>query len=263
MSKKENKGIFQKIKENLFLRNLILAICALVIFVFLVQIVLNLATRHGQTYEVPDFSGLTLSEAREASRKADLELEINDSLYLPARTGGIILEQNPSPGSKVKSGRRVFLTINAFNPRTAIIPYVSGYSLRQAKNNLEVAGFEIDKLIYQDDIATNNVLEQRYKGGTILPHSNVEAPTGSGITLIVGRSEGSVSAKIPNVKGFALKDAKSRLWEQGINIGKITMDKGITEINLHDARVSKQEPAAGTSQPLGSAVNIHLVLEKD
>ena len=257
-------GFLSFLKKHVFLRNLLLAVCFFIIFIAFTQLVLNCSTRHGQAYSVPDFNGLTLDEAKTAARDADLKLEINDSLYLPARTGGIILEQNPSPGSKVKSGRRVFLTINAFSPKMAKIPYVTGYSLRQAKNNLEVAGFEIDKLVYKDDIAVNNVLEQQYKGRTITGNSTIEAPTGSGVTLIVGRGrEGNNTIKVPKVVGFTLKDAKSRLWEVGLNVGQITRDEGITEINLHQARVSKQSLGVGTSQSLGAAVGLHLTLDEE
>lgn len=258
-------GFLAFIKKNLFLKNLILAICFFVIFIAFTQIVLNCSTRHGQAFDVPDFNNMTLDEAKIAAKEARLKLEINDSLYLPSRTGGVILEQNPSPGSKVKSGRRVFLTINAFNPKMAQIPYVTGYSLRQAKNNLEVAGFEIEKLIYQDNIAVDNVLEEQYRGQRITANSNIQAPTGSGITLIVGRgrSESDHYTKVPNVTGFTLKDAKSRLWEQGLNIGTIARDEGVTEVNLHEARVSSQSLGVGTSQSLGSSVNLRLSLSED
>lgn len=257
-------GFFKFLKKHIFIRHLLLAVCFFIIFIALTQLVLNCATRHGQAYDVPDFSGLTLAEALQLSKEADLKLEINDSLYLPARTGGIILEQNPTSGAKVKSGRRVFLTINAYNPKLAPLPYVAGYSLRQAKNNLEVGGFEIEKLVYKDDIATNNVLEQQYQGKKVNGNSNIMAPTGSGVVLIVGRESGAGHvAKVPKVIGFSLKDAKSRLWEQGLNIGKITSDEGITEVNLHEARVAGQSPGVGTSQTLGTEVTLHLTLNKE
>jgi beta-lactam-binding protein with PASTA domain len=255
-------GLFRTIKNNLFLRNLVLAVCFIVIFIFVTHFVLNLATRHGQAFEVPDFNGLTMEEARAATVEARLQLEVNDSLYLPGRRGGIVLEQNPSPGSKVKSGRRIFLTINAYNPKMAQIPYVTGFSLRQAKNNIEVAGFEIDRLIYRDDMAANNVLEEQFDGRIIRPGSELQAPTGSGITLIVGRGD-ETAVRVPKVVGFPLKDAKSRLWEQGLNVGAIVRDEGITELNLHQARVWRQSPGVGSVQALGTAVELHLSLDPE
>ncbi|MDL2230697.1 PASTA domain-containing protein [Alistipes sp. OttesenSCG-928-L06] len=256
-------GFLSFLKKHVFLRNLLLAVCFFIIFIALTQLILNCSTRHGQAYSVPDFNGLTLGEAKAQAKEAALKLEINDSLYLPSRPGGTVLEQNPSPGSKVKSGRRVFLTINAFNPKTAQIPYVTGYSLRQAKNNLEVAGFEIEKLVYRDDIAANNVLEQQYNGREVTSKSNIQAPTGSGITLVVGRGQGNNAVKVPKVIGFTLKDAKSRLWEVGLNIGKITRDAGITDVNQHQARVSKQSLSVGSSQSLGAVVDLNLTLDEE
>jgi beta-lactam-binding protein with PASTA domain len=258
-------GFLSLLKKNPLLKNLVLALCFFLIFIALTQLLLNCTTRHGQAFEVPDFSGMTLDEAEQAGHEARLKLTVSDSLYLPARTGGVILEQNPSPGSKVKSGRRVFLTINAYNPKLAQIPYVTGYSLRQAKNNLEISGFEIERLIYRDDIAVNNVLEEQYQGRRIAEGSNIQAPTGSAITLIVGRGadEKDHFTKVPSVIGFTLKNAKSRLWEQGLNIGTITRDEGITEVNLHEARVARQSLGVGTSQALGANVNLRLSLDEE
>lgn len=254
-------GFIAYLKQHPFLKNLTLSACFVLIFIALAQIVLNFATRHGQAFDVPDFNGLTMEQADSLARRARLRLEINDSLYLPARTPGSVLEQNPSPGSKVKAGRRIFLTINAFNPRTAQIPYVTGYSLRQAKNNIEVAGFEIERLIFRDDIAVNNVLEESYNGQRITAGSRVMAPAGAGVTLVIGRSSGDNFTRVPNVAGFTLKAAKSRLWEQGLNVGTVTRGEGITEVNLYQALVSRQSLGAGTSQALGSAVALTLTLE--
>lgn len=246
----------------MFLRNVILAICALIIVIFLTQILLSVATRHGQEHRVPDFSGVSLADAKKLAAKSSLKIEINDSLYLPQRTGGIVLEQNPAPGAKVKSGRRIFVTINSYKPKTAIIPYVTGYSLRQAKNNIEVAGFEIERLIYVEDMATNNVLEQKFDGRTVTASSNIEATVGSGIVLVVG-ANGGVTAKVPKVIGFPLKEAKSRLWELGLNIAGVNKDENVTELNMNEARVYRQSPNAGSSLQLGASVELFLTLDPE
>jgi beta-lactam-binding protein with PASTA domain len=250
------------LKKNPLLKNLILAVCFFLIFIALIYFILNVATRHGQAYEVPDLEGMTMDEARVAVRPARLRLEVTDSIFLPQRPAGTVLEQHPAPSEKVKSRRRIFLTVNAFTPKKAEIPFVTGFSLRQAKNNLEVAGFGIEKLIYKNDIATNNILEQQYRGRTITATSHIEAPTGSNVTLIVGRSAEGQVVKVPKVIGSPLKDAKSRLWESGLNVGKITRDKEVNELNEHLARVSSQTPGVGTSQTLGSTVNLRLTLDE-
>lgn len=254
-------GIYSKIKNNLFLRNAILAICTVIILVGLTIVVLNVATRHGQVLEVPDFSGVTYDEAIRMAGKS-YKIQINDSLYLPTRTPGIVLEQSPSPGSRVKSGRKIFLTVNAFSPKIARIPYVTGYSLRQAKNNLEVAGFEIEKLVYRKDIAVNNVLEQWYQARMVTASSNIDAPTGSEVILVVGGND-SVRVRVPRVLGYTLKESRNRIQELGFNIGKITEDIDITEATLSNAHVYRQEPAMESVRELGATVNLWLTLDEE
>ena len=255
------RKLIAKISANPIARNLVLALCAIIVFGFVANLLLNLLTRHGQVRDVPDLSGMTVEEAKHAGKGSSLRIEINDSLYVPAYPGGVILEQNPVAGAQVKSGRRVFVTINSYRQKMVTIPYVTGFSLRQAKSNLEMAGLGIDKLIYQNDIATNNVLEERYNGKIIHPGSKMQAEMGAGITLVVGLGSDATAQAVPRLAGFSAREAKSRLWEAGFNVGKITRDAGINLLNEKEARVSTQSPAAGTRLGLGTAVGFTLSLD--
>lgn len=256
------RKLIAKISGNPIARNLVLAFCAIIVFGFVANLLLNLFTRHGQIREVPDLSGMTIDEAKHAGKGASLRIEINDSLYVPAYPGGVILEQNPEAGAKVKSGRRVFVTINSYNQKMVTIPYVTGYSLRQAKSNLEMAGLEIDKLIYQSDLATNNVLEERYNGRIIRPGNKVQAEMGSGITLVVGLGSEDAVQAVPRLAGFSAREAKSRLWEAGFNVGRIKRDAEINLLNEKEAHVCAQSPAAGTRLGLGTSVDFTLTLDE-
>ena len=231
------RKLARKINGDVITRNLVLAACAVIVFVFVVSQLLNLFTRHGQVKVVPDFSGMTVEEALRAGRNASLRIEINDSLYVPAYPGGVILEQNPASGARVKSGRHIFVTINSFHQKKVEIPYVPGFSLRQAKNNIEMEGLEIKEIIYRNDIATNNVLEERYEGKAIRPGSKVEAEIGSGVTL-------------------------GRLWEAGFNVGKISGDDEINALNEREAKVYQQTPATGSRQPLGTTVRLSITRDE-
>ncbi len=257
------RKLIAKISANPIARNLILALCAIIVLGFLANLFLNLVTRHGQVRDVPDFSGMTIEEAQHAGKSASLRIEINDSLYVPAYPGGVILEQNPAAGAQVKSGRRIFVTINSYRQKRVTIPYVTGFSLRQAKSNLEVAGLSIDRLIYREDMAANNVLEEQYNGRVILPGNKVEAEIGSGITLIVGLGGAEAIQTVPRLAGFPLREAQSRLWEVGFNVGKITRDADINLLNEKEAKVSAQSPMAGTRLELGSAVGFTLSLDEE
>lgn len=143
------------------------------------------------------------------------------------------------------------------------VPYVTGFSLRQAKNNLDIAGLGIKELIYRDDIATNYVLEERCGGKVVGPSSRMQAEIGSGVTLIVGRAPDAATPQVPKLVGFSAREAKNRLWEAGFNIGKITTGDGIDALNEHEAKVYKQSPATGSRQVLGTQVRIWLTLDEE
>ena len=68
---------------------------------------------------------------------------------------------------------------------------------------------------------------------------------------------------VPRLLGRKLFDAKGKLWEQGLNVGEVTYDEGITLLNEDDARVCRQSTLQSSQLPLGSKVSIHLTLDKE
>ncbi|WP_295938773.1 PASTA domain-containing protein [uncultured Alistipes sp.] len=255
------KYYWKKFRQNRLAYNLVLIGLVILAIAVVAHIVMQIGTRHGARRTVPDFSGITLGEAEHLARKHDLQLHINDSLFVPAYEGGIILDQLPEGGVEVKPGRTVYITINSFRQKMVPVPYVAGRSLRQAKNMLEIAGLEIDELIYRADMATNYVLEEYCAGQPVTPASKIEAEMGSGVTLYVGVDRGYGTTVVPRLVGSPLKEAKSRLWEQGLNVGKVNFDQNINLLNQQDARVYIQTPTAERSAALGSRVDITLTLD--
>lgn len=263
MAKKtvKNSSLWQRLRANRLLWNLFLILCIMLALAVAAHLLMQIATRHGARRTVPDFSGITLHDAERLAAKHDLELHINDSLFVPAYEGGIILDQLPEQGVEVKPGRTVYVTINSFRQKMVPVPYVAGRSLRQAKNMLEIAGLEIKELVYRPDIATNYVLEQYLDRQQISAESRIEAEMGSGITLYVGVDEGDNLTFVPQVVGLALRDAKSRLWESGLNVGKVIYEEGINLLNQKDARVYAQSNPAEQARSLGAAVDLMLTLD--
>lgn len=254
---------WQKFRNRPLLYNLVLIVAALVVLAVAAHLVLLALTRHGARRTVPDLTGISLDDARRLAERTDLELFVNDSLYVPMYDGGVVLDQLPGQGVEVKPGRTVYVTINSFRQRMVPVPYVAGRSLRQAKNMLETASLEIERLVYRPDMATNYVLEQRSQGREVLPDSRLTAEAGSGVVLYVGVEPGSELTVVPQIVGASLREAKSRLWENGLNVGRVSRDAGIDLLNEKDARVCEQGPAQGRSVALGTAVDLKLTLDAE
>ncbi len=251
----------QKISQNVIARNLILAVCAIIILITIISLMLNIFTRHNRYKEVPDYVGVHIEDVERQARKDRLRIEVIDSIYAPIYDGGVVLEQVPAAGNEVKSGRRIFVTITSHTQKMVDVPYVTGFSLRQAKNMLEMAGLEIAELRYVSNIATNNVLAELNGRDTIRRNSNLRLEVGSGVTLIVGRAENAASVEVPKVVGLSFREAKSRIWERGLNVGKISFDEDINLVTQKDAKVYRQGPSYGNRARLGDKVAISLTLD--
>jgi beta-lactam-binding protein with PASTA domain len=254
-------GWIERLKASPVAYHAVLIALTLVVIILGSSILMSLITRHGTHRTVPDFMGVKIADAERIADDERLEIIINDSLFVPAYEGGVVLDQLPKGGVEVKAGRKVYVTINSFREKMVAVPYVAGRSLRQAKNMLEVAGLGIEKLIYEEDIATNYVLAVEVEGRALQPESKVEIEMGEGVTLRVGVEQEKNSTIVPKAIGQSLATAKSRLWEQGLNIGQVNFDEGINLLNQKDARVYRQSLEHNSGAQLGDAVSLWLTLD--
>ena len=254
-------ALLARLKASPILYNAVLIALTLVVILVVSSILMNVVTRHGTHRTVPDFTGIRIGDVERMADGERLEIIINDSLFVPAYEGGIVLDQLPKAGAEVKAGRKVYVTINSVRQKMVQVPYVAGRSLRQAKNMLEVAGLGIERLVYEEDIATNYVLAELVDGREMTPDSKVEIEMGSGVVLKVGVEAEKNSVIVPKAIGQGLEAAKSRLWEQGLNVGKINFDEGINLMNQKDARVYRQSLHHNSGASLGDVVDLWLTLD--
>lgn len=246
---------------NWIVKNLLWAVVFFAVLLIGATIVLNTVTHHGQTIEVPDLTSMSVEEASRVASRNHLRTEVTDSIYVRRMEKGAVYSQNPKAGSLVKKGRRVMLTINATRAKKVTMPNLVGFSMRQAKAELNSRGLALGKLIYVNDIATNNVLRQIFHNREIRPGTQVDA--GSEIDLQVGMNQSDNMTYIPNVKGMKYLRAVDAVHESSLNLGQVVFDKTVK--NYSDslaASVYKQTPA-GSSAPIlmGSDVTIYLSLD--
>ena len=255
--------LVKKIRRSPLMWNAVLIVLTFFAIMVVWSVAMNIITRHGSHRTVPDYMGVKITDVQQAAKKGGFKIVIVDSLFVPAYEGGIVLDQLPKGGVEVKAGRKVYVTINSFRQKMVKVPYVAGRSLRQAKNMLEVAGLGIEKLVYEEDIATNYVLAELVEGKELSEQSNVEIEIGEGVVLKVGVEPEKNTTIVPKAIGQGLSAAKSRLWEQGLNIGKVNFDDGVNLLNQKNARVYKQSVNHNASVELGTAVDLWLTLDEE
>lgn len=246
---------------NWIVKNIIKAAVFFLTLVIVAQIVLKLVTHHGQMIEVPDLTSMSVEEAHREALKDNLRTEVIDSIFVRRMEKGAVYSQNPKAGTLVKKGRRVMLTINAKHAKKVSMPNLVGYSMRQAKAELNSRGLALGKLIYVNDIATNNVLRQIYRNREIKPGVQIES--GSEIDLQVGLNSDDNMTYVPNVKGMKYLRAVDAVHDNSLNIGRLVFDKTVKNYtDSLNATVYKQTPGASKSPLLmGSDVTLHLSLD--
>lgn len=249
--------------DNWIVQNLLRAILFVVGIAVVVSIVLGIVTQHGREITVPDMSGLTFEECLKVAGDSGVNVEIGDSVYVRRMKPGAVFSQLPKAGSKVKNGRRILVTVNAMNPKKVSMPSLVGMSMRQAKAEISSKGLILGNLIYTEDMATNNVLRQLYRGKDIEAGTTIES--GATINLVVGLNNEDGITFVPNVIGQKYQRAVDAIQENSLNLGKAYFDSTVkTYSDSLNAVVYSQKPDASSRYTLtmGSQVGISLTMDQ-
>jgi beta-lactam-binding protein with PASTA domain len=242
---------------------LLIAIVLIVSLFYGTLLFIDKYTGHGKEFNVPDISGLRLENAKDTLARYKLKLEIIDSIYTDKEEKGAIIEQIPGVNEKIKSGRTVFVTINAFGEEKIKMPDFVGSSIRQAIIDADVAGLKIGEKKYVPDFAKNYVLKQLYNGEEIPAGTLI--PKGAYIDLEIGQGNAGVIL-IPNFLGYTLEQADSIANQNFVNISGIFYDESIkTATDSNNAKIYKQDPMPDNNNKItmGSFIDIWLTLKQD
>lgn len=106
---------------------------------------LDIYTHHGESIAIPKLTHKDYAAAEELLDRLGLEIEVVDTGYVKHLPAGCVLEQSPAAGERVKSGHKVYVTINAAQSPTITLPdVIDNSSLREAMAKLTAMGFKLD-----------------------------------------------------------------------------------------------------------------------
>ncbi len=141
-------------------------------------------THHGESYVVPDVTDKRLSEARHALESKKLKYLVVDSSYVKGSPAGIVLDQKPAAGARVKEGRTVYLIVTTTNiPQTPLPDLIDNSSMRQAEAKLKSMGFKVTEPEYVPG-EQDWVYGIKYKGRKLATGDKV--PDEALLTLCIG-----------------------------------------------------------------------------
>ncbi len=189
---------FRFLGSKRFLKHLAAAVVIAAILTWIALLMLRIYTSHGDYLVVPDFRGKTFEQLTSNPEYGDYSFILMDSVFDINKTRGTVLHQDPYSGSKVKKGRKIYLTIVSSIPEKTSMPDLKFLTLRQAVSELESSGLRVGKLEYIKTFDEDAVQQQFFEGKVIQPGTKIDK--GSVINLVVGMgSKGMDSIYGPKV----------------------------------------------------------------
>lgn len=140
----KTKDFFGKFVSGYLWGNLLAMALVVVALAFGLKIGLELYTHHGEGIKVPDLSKMTFEKAYQLLESDGLLIQVSDSGYNKKLPADCILAQTPGPGTEVKQGHVIYVTVNSpSSPSFAIPDIVDNSSFREAEAKLMALGFKL------------------------------------------------------------------------------------------------------------------------
>jgi beta-lactam-binding protein with PASTA domain len=183
-------NFWKKLTSPIVYWNLIMLVVVSIVLLIVLWFWMKDFSHHGECVEVPQTKGMLLADAEYELEKNGLIVVISDSSYNRNLPAGTVLEMTPAPGSKVKTGRNIYLTINTRNVPTLPIPDIAdNCSLREAEARLKSLGFKLGPIEYAPG-DKDWVLSVKCKGRNVVAGDRVEIDCP--ITLVVGNNNDGI-----------------------------------------------------------------------
>lgn len=212
-------------------------------------IIMPLYVRQDQVVTLPDTQGMMLEDAITLLKDKGFNPIEKEPKLTATLEPGHVYEQIPAPFSKVKKGRRVYLT-PSLEESFITVPDIIGLSKRNASLFMERSGFKIDSIFYDysDRIPDGAIIAQS------LP-SSIEAKRGTPVWVTVSLGNQPDNFKVPKLLGMSLSSAKEMVAKSGLIEGEINYR---IDEELIPYTVLWQSLKAGTK--LSERVSINLIV---
>lgn len=201
-------GLIDTLKTKPVWMNLAAMVGVFLVLVFVLLFWANIYTRHGEKITVPNYVGQSFTKLEDEGNDFDFEFVITDSTYEEGKPGGLILDQDPKPGSFVKEGRKIYVSVSAFDVPQVSFPLKENLSVRMANALLANAGLKVGTIEEKpvDMISRGSYVLESTMGNRKLKYGD-KIPRGSTINLLVAVASLDSFVNTPSLTGLGLREA--------------------------------------------------------
>ncbi|MDX2135925.1 MAG: PASTA domain-containing protein [Saprospiraceae bacterium] len=219
-------------------------------------------TNHGESMEVPEYIGQNIRIAIPQAKSRNLRIVVSDSLYVPGKMPGEILDQNPKPKSRVKKGRTLYLTVAKSNPDVVALPDLAGgddYDLYSRKLSRLGIKTRISARVADPRLEPNTIVAVLLGRDTITPQirRGMKVEMGTVLDFVVSEKVAE-NVAIPDCVCETFGAARFLLLAANLKVGTVIADETVTDEEI--AFVWRQAPpydAAGSLR-VGESIDLYL-----
>jgi len=249
------------IKSKYGRRNVAIIIGANVLLFLLVIFILKIYTRHDEAIVLPDLKGKSDTEARAILEDLGLEMVVTDSLFLPEATAGTVRDQSPKPGSAVKGGRLIFISIFKKTPPMVPINVKEGDHVQIASLRLSNKGIKFRVQYAPNNSMIGVVMKIEHNGRTLKYGELLEH--GKTVVLTVGEGV-KTTVPVPNLFGLSFKEAIGLLTSLNLSGQGFFEPAAYTSSDSASYRVCRQDPKFSSQAiPLAAGRFVDFWLSKE
>lgn len=238
-------------RTDLFIHIGIIVSLLLVLFLGFFFVYLPFTTNHGEAITVPDLKKKSVEDLDDFLGDRDLRYEV-DCTFVTNVPPLTIISQYPLPGSKVKEGRKIYVTVVSRTAPLIKMPKLTDMTHRSAQMLLKSVGLEEGNISYVPDMAQNAVLRQLYNGKEILPGQPIAK--GTKIDLELGEGLGTAQFEAPSVIGMPLDEAKIAIVGAGLKVGQVM--EVPAEEGQAPGSIVRQNPDSGNKVRIGDVIDL-------
>ena len=202
--------------------------------------------RSGGNILVPDFRGRHTSEVMKL-KPSGIEVITRDQKYDDRQPKGHVIAQYPDPGTLVKPGKQVLITVS-LGLQKVNVPNLIGKSMREVDvalmNSQLILGNSA--YVFSDKISPDRIVGQS-------PLSSEEYGVNKNVDLLISLGKKPETLPLPNLTGINLDIAKDRIKSWGFNIGR-TYSK--PDSNRAKYQVISTSPSPYSHLRKGEVVNL-------
>lgn len=263
------KDFLKFLVSKAFLKQLAYIIIFLFVVLFLVLAWLRLYTNHGQQLELPNYVNQKYTEAKKDAQTKTFDIIIRDSIHKVGKEGGLIIDQNPLPGSKVKEKRKIYVNVTKYSPdriKVSDLPVLYGNDFDQKRTELKYLDITSKiKAEKYDPGEPNHILEVWYDNKLIIDkkriETSIEINKGGTLEFVISKREGGKGI-IPDLICQEFSAAETMTLLSKFRIGRVEEIGEITDRNT--AFVVSQSPISdGISElSFNSEISVRITQER-